>query len=171
MQGALTASILLKSLVIIQSISVLTLVLGIAQFFFSRFRFTVQKVIAWLLIPLVLFMGCYFYEKSHRQTLLKQRLSQSWRWEDENGEYNLVLNTEACTYVYGFTPLDKQNETRNGKGSTSHFKAEMDVVSQETYSSLYLFDFPQRGYTSMIAVDGASSPKIYITNSKVYELQ
>ncbi|NBX65101.1 MAG: hypothetical protein EBT66_09190 [Bacteroidetes bacterium] len=122
-------------------------------------------------IPAQAYVGCDFYETSHRETLLKQRLSQSWQWCDENGEHNLLLNTEARTYIYALKQVGDRKEIKKSEGSTSSFKKELDVVSQETYYSLYLFDFPQRGHTSMISVDGASAPKIYVTNSKVYELR
>ena len=171
MQAAITASVVLKSLILIQSISALTVVLGIVQFLRRRSRFTGRNIVTWMLIPLIMYVGCDFYETSHRETLLKQRLSQSWQWCDENGEHNLLLNTEARTYTYSLKQVGDRKEIKKSEGSTSSFKKELDVVSQETYYSLYLFDFPQRGYTSMISVDGASAPKIYVTNSKVYELR
>ena len=47
----------------------------------------------------------------------------------------------------------------------------MDAKTGESYHSLYLFDFPQKGYTAMVEIRGISATKIHLERQEVFELR
>ncbi len=171
MQPSTIASLTIKSLIIVQWISILVMVFALIQLFRKRIQWQLNQLVIWLIIPMAAMLSARIYESNHRPDLLKQRISQQWTWTDGQQVYRLELNAYNRTFQHQLVGDNNTSQNQMIKGSTSVFKPEVDIIAQETYYSLYLFDYPKAGYTTLISIDGASAPKISFSGKEVYELE
>ena len=179
MQDATLATVTLKSLLLLQWISVGVLAFALLQLIRKRIEWQLSSLLSWVLIPAAMLISCRVYQQQHLPTLLEHRLSQRWTWQSGREEHILTIDVAKHTFTHSVQPIN-ESENRGESpmpaannataGNTSAFKHQIDVTTKEEYYSLYLFDFPQQGYTAMISIDGPSAPKLYLDNQQVVEL-
>lgn len=181
MHFAVLASYTLYSLVVVQWISIVILVIATIQIVRNRISLQLSSMVKWILAPTALLISTLVYRHTHNAALLRQRINQTWQWHSEKERYTLTLDACNRTYtcsVQANSPANTSNgestERKNfrlHRGSTSAFKLEQDVVTNETYYSLYLFDFLEKGITCLVTIDGIGAPKIYLNSQQVVELR
>jgi hypothetical protein len=171
MQPGILATTILKALMLIQGCCILVLLFAAIKIIQKRIHWQIRYLLALIVFPTALLISTWIYERNHRPKLLKQRISQHWTWTDGQQLHRLELNAYNRTFQHQLVGEDNTSQNQMIKGSTSVFKPEVDIITQETYYSLYLFDYPKAGYTTLISIDGASAPKISFSGKEVYELE
>ncbi len=181
MQPAVLASATLKTLLILQWISIGILAFATIQFVRNRIYLQLFPMVKWILAPTALLVSTILYRKTHNEELLKQRICQTWHWQTENENHTLTLDAFNRSYTYSAqtnsSDANSSNESQEPKnfrelrGNTSVFKLEEDVLTNEAYYSLYLLDFPEKGFTCLVSIDGVGAPKLYLNNEQVVDLR
>lgn len=180
MQDSTLANVTLKSLFLLQWISIGVLAFALVQLIRKRIAWQFSSLLSWILIPAAMLISCLLYQQQHLPTLLEHRLSQRWTWKSGREEHTLTINVAKRTFTHSVQPINESENQGESPlpvannvtaGNTSAFKHQIDVTTKEEYYSLYLFDFPQQGYTAMISIDGPSAPKLYLDNQQVVELR
>lgn len=181
MQAAILASVTLKILLILQWISIVILIYATIKILRNRLCLHLLQLVKCVLAPTALLISITLYRNTHNEELLKLRISQTWHWHTEKETHTLTLDAFNCRYTYKAqtnSPANKSNgnsrelnNSREIQGSTSIFKIEEDILTNEAYYSLYLFDFPEKGFTCLVAIDGICAPKLYLNNDQVVDLR
>jgi hypothetical protein len=171
------AYIVLISLNLVRWLCISALIFAFIQLVRGKLKFLSVSFWLWVLIPAIAITTSNGIEAHQKETLLKDRLSQTWTWSSNDTLHSLTINTVKQTYLHSAEPLktaiqDAQRQKPAAiAGNTSPFNKQVDAESQEIYYSVYLFDFPQGGQTTMISISGLSSPKIHLGENKILALR
>jgi hypothetical protein len=181
MQPSELASATLKTLLFLQWISIGIIAFATFQLVRNRISLQLSPLVKWILAPTALLISTILYRNTHNEELLKQRISQTWHWQTEKENHTLTIDAVNRSYTYsaqtnshdanssGESPEPKN--FRELGGNTSVFKMEEDVLTKQAYYSLYLFDFPEKGFTCLVSIDGVGAPKLYLNNNQVVDLR
>lgn len=155
----------------LQWLSGVSLILAGIQIIQGKFRKKLGPIAIWIVTPMAMLVSTTSYKQQHWLDLLKQQLTQTWSWEMNGHIHYLALDVYNQTYNHGIDTNPVVSHGRESQRNTSTLKAEVDAKTGESYHSLYLFDFPQKGYTAMVEIRGISAPKIHLERQEVFELR